>query len=45
MRIVHVLADGRELDSLDGFVVERDKNEELYETIVKEIEKESPKAS
>ncbi len=40
MRIIHVLADGRELESLEGFVVEQEKNAELYEAIIKEIEKE-----
>lgn len=41
MRVIHVLADGRELESLDGFVVEHEKNAEIYESIIKEIEKEN----
>lgn len=43
MRIIHVLADGRELESLEGFVVEQKKNAELYEAIIKEVEKENEK--
>lgn len=41
MRIVHILADGTELSSLDGFVVERDKNTEVYESLIKSIERET----
>lgn len=41
MRVIHVLADGTELDSIEGFVIERDKNSEIYESLIKEIEKDN----
>lgn len=31
-RIIHILADGTVLDSLEGFVIKYEKNKEFYES-------------
>ena len=41
MRIIHILADGKELETLDGFVVEREKNQGVYASLINQIERET----
>lgn len=41
MKIIHILADGTELSNIDGFVIEREKNKGVYESLVNAIERET----